>query len=72
MYSLLFLSTLVFLKITCCATAIFFFLIIIRGCECECECECARACVVCVVMVLGCCARKVGLMGAWVGLWIKA
>lgn len=71
MYSLLFLSTLVFLKITCCATAIFFFfLIIIRGCECE--CECARACVVCVVMVLGCCARKVGLMGAWVGLWIKA
>lgn len=46
----------------------FFFLIIIRGCECE----CARACVVCVVMVLGCCARKVGLMGAWVGLWIKA
>lgn len=66
MYSLLFLSTLVFLKITCCATAIFFFLIIIRGCEC------ARACVVCVVMVLGCCARKVGLMGAWVGLWIKA
>lgn len=35
MYSFLFLSTLVFLKITCCATAIFF-LIIIRGRACGC------------------------------------
>ena len=67
MYYLFCLSSL--LKIMCCATAIFF-LTILHGCACVCVPVCMRVCVRVGVLVLSCCARRVGYMGAWVGLWI--